>query len=75
MTAGTTGLYRAGTNGTGISNGGVSQLSLASSSGSGRSARSARSGGTSGSSGSVIRLAGRGDQTDLPYVLMPAASI
>lgn len=77
-------LYRAGTNATG-----VSQLSLGSArsgSGSGgrngdeRSVRSGMSGGSngsngsSGSSGSVIRLAGRGDRTDLPYVLMPAAS-
>lgn len=84
-----TGLYRAGTNGTtgtggtnGSNGSGVSKLSLALSSGSagsggggGRSVRSVESAGSSGSSGSVIRLAGRGDQTDLPYVLMPAASI
>ncbi|KAK3397416.1 hypothetical protein B0T20DRAFT_441313 [Sordaria brevicollis] len=86
------GLYRAATNGTGISPGGVSELELGSAesvgsgrgnrsgNGDGRSVRSGMSGGSngsngsSGSSGSVIRLAQGGDQTDLPYVLMPPAS-
>ncbi|KAK1782928.1 hypothetical protein QBC45DRAFT_401337 [Copromyces sp. CBS 386.78] len=75
-------LYRAGTNGTGETNGsnglGVSKLSLiwtSDSAGSGGGSRSVGSGESSGSSGSVIRLAVRGDQTDLPYVLMPAAGI
>ncbi|KAK3490605.1 uncharacterized protein B0T23DRAFT_360114 [Neurospora hispaniola] len=70
---GHTGLCRAETNGTGISPGEVSQLSLASSSGKGGSVRSGEN--SDSSSGSVIRLAGRGDQTDLPYVLMPTSSI
>ncbi|EGO56691.1 hypothetical protein NEUTE1DRAFT_123175 [Neurospora tetrasperma FGSC 2508] len=70
---GHTGLCRAETNGTGISPGEVSQLSLASSSGKGGSVKSGEN--SDSSSGSVIRLAGRGDQTDLPYVLMPTPSI
>lgn len=40
-----------------------------------KSGGSGASNGSSGSRGSVIRLAGAGDRTDLPYVLMPAASI
>lgn len=70
---GHTGLCRAETNGTGISPGEVSQLSLASSSGKGGSVKSGEH--SDSSSGSVIRLAGRGDQTDLPYVLMPTSSM